>query len=287
MYNGLMAKPTVFNHQYLLDLVKEQLGDHQIVVEDDGWTVKDETAGAVFGLVNLAQHLDGIDEGLWQDRVGDWVQRLLRIRPAEPADYHQAAPRLRVRLAADASEPGWAVHRPVCDGLDEMLMLRNDVGCETVNEEQLAKWGQPIEQVWKEAREHTIWDETRQRRILARGKTRVVWVRDSFFASSLLLHLDHLLSRRNEHGALAMAPCRDALLYVEMANTDVVHQAAAMMEIGLQWFVDGPGSISPDLFWYRQGGHIERVARAEGPGYQSCWGPEFSRALAALEARTA
>jgi hypothetical protein len=64
MYNGLMAKPTVFNHQYLLDLVKEQLGDHQIVVEDDGWTVKDETAGAVFGLVNLAQHLDGIDEGL-------------------------------------------------------------------------------------------------------------------------------------------------------------------------------------------------------------------------------
>ena len=124
MYNGSMARPTVFNHKYLLDLVKEQLGDHEVVVKDDGWTVHDETLGAVFGLVNLAQHLDGIDERLWRDRVGEWVQRLLRIRPAEPGDYHLAAPRLRVRLAADASEPGWAVHRPVCAGLDEMLMLR-------------------------------------------------------------------------------------------------------------------------------------------------------------------
>jgi hypothetical protein len=278
-----MPTPTVFNHQYLLDLVKEQLGDHVVAVEDDGWTVHDQTVGAAFGLVNLAQHLDGIDEELWPGPVRDWVQRLLRIRPAETSDYHQAAPRLRVRLAADASHPGWAVHRRVCDGLDEMLMLRNDVGCETVNEDQLAAWGQPAEQVWNEAREHTIWDETRQRRILARGKSRVVWVRDSFFASSLLLNLDHLISRSNSHGALAMAPCRDALLYVEMKTAEVVHQAAAMMEIGSQWYVDGPGSISPDLFWYRRGGHVERIARAEGGGYQSCWGPEFSSALAALE----
>ncbi len=164
-------------------------------------------------------------------------------------------------------------------------MLRNDIGCETVNEDQIAAWGQPVESVWHEAREHTIWDETRQRRLLAKGKTRVVWVRDSFFASSLLLSLDHLLARTNQHGALAMAPCRDALLYVEMSDTDVVHQAAAMMEIGSQWYVDGPGSISPDLFWYQRGGRIQRVARAEGRGYQSCWGTEFSQALAALEAK--
>jgi hypothetical protein len=71
-----------------------------------------------------------------------------------------------------------------------------------------------------------------------------------------------------------------------MADTEIVHQAAAMMEIGSQWYVDGPGSISPDLFWYRREGRIERVARAEGRGYESCWGSDFSKALAALEART-
>ncbi|MEX0699040.1 MAG: hypothetical protein WD651_00605 [Acidimicrobiia bacterium] len=285
-YNNDMAKPTVFNHQQLLALVKDQLDGHDVVIKDDGWTVVDETAGAAFGLVNLAQHLDGVAEDKWPECVGEWVQRLLRVKPAAVTEYEQAAPRLRVRLAADASQPGWAVHRNICDGLDEMLMLRNDVGCETVNQDQIAVWGKPAERVWKEAREHTIWDETRQRRVLARGTTRVVWVRDSFFASSLLLSLDHLLARTNRHGALAMAPCRDALLYVEMTNTDVVHQAAAMMEIGAQWYVDGPGSISPDVFWYQPGGRIERIARAEGRGYQSCWGPEFSLALAALEART-
>jgi hypothetical protein len=201
----------------------------------------------------------------------------------EIADYVQAAPRLRIRLTADASQPGWAVSRPVCPGLDQMLMLRNEVGCETVNDEQLASWGQPADQVWADARLHTIWDEPRERRILARDRTRIVWVGQSFFASSLLLGLDHLLAPTTRFGALAMVPCRDALLYVEMAGVEVVEEAAAMMEIGSQWFVDGPGSISPDLFWYRPGGTVERIAHVVGRGYQSCWSEEFSAALADLD----
>ncbi|MDP3984401.1 MAG: hypothetical protein Q8Q52_05250 [Acidimicrobiia bacterium] len=283
VYNTAMTTPTVFNHQLLLQVVLDNLKGHDVVVNDEGWSVFDHTIGASFGLVNLAQSLDIVPEEEWPERVGDWINRLVQTRPTELPDYQQAAARLRIRLAADASQPGWAVHRRICDGLDEMLMLRNDVGCETVNEEQLASWGQPPERVWADARQHTIWDEARERRLLARGRTRVVWVRNSFFASSVLLSLDHLLRPKNPHGALAMVPCRDALLYVEMDDAEVVHDAAAMMEIGSQWYVDGPGSISPDVFWYRPGGLIERVARVENRLYQSCWGSDFSAALAALE----
>ncbi len=278
-----MTTPTVFNHQQLLSIVRDALAPHEVEVQADGWSVHDRTIGASFGLVNLAQSLDSIPEEEWPDLVGEWVGRLLSTTPIEIADYGQAAPRLRVRLAADASQPGWAVHRPVCDGLDEMLMLRNDVGCETVNDDQVQKWGVPVDRVWQDARQHTIWDESRERRILAKGATRVVWVRSSFFASSVLLDLDHLLSRSNRHGALAMVPCRDALLYVEMDSTDIAHNAADMMEIGSQWYVDGPGSISPDIFWYRPGGPIERVAKVKDRHYESCWGAEFSAALAELE----
>ena len=113
----------------------------------------------------------------------------------------------------------------------------------------------------------------------------MVWVRHSFFASSVLLDLDHLLSAKNRHGALAMVPCRDALLYVEMTGPEVVKDAAGMMEIGSQWYVDGPGSISPDVFWYRPGGAIERIARVVGRQYEGNWGAEFSGALSELEAK--
>lgn len=280
-----MTTPTVFNHQRLLTLVTSALYPHEVEVRDDGWSVFDKTVGASFGLVNLAQSLDSVPEEEWPDLVQRWVEDLLAITPTDIADYGQASARLRVRLSADASQPGWAVHRPVCDGLDEMLMLRNDVGCETVNDEQVALWGQPLERVWRDARQHTIWDESRERCLLTKGGVRVVWVRHSFFASSVLLDLDHLLSAKNRHGALAMVPCRDALLYVEMTGPEVVKDAAGMMEIGSQWYVDGPGSISPDVFWYRPGGNIARIARVVGRQYESNWGEDFSAALAELEKR--
>jgi hypothetical protein len=261
----------------------EVLEGHEVEIKDQGWSIFDHTVGASIGLVNLAQALDNLPEEDWPDRVSDWIGRLLETRPLEINEYRQAAPRLRIRLTPDASQPGWAVSRPVCQGLDQMLMLRNEVGCETVNEEELASWGQPPEKVWADARLHTVWDEPRERRILTRDRTRIVWVGQSFFASSLLLGLDHLLATSAKHGALAMVPCRDALLYVEMTGVGVVEEAAAMMEIGSQWFVDGPGSISPDLFWYRPGGAVERIARVAGRRYQSCWSQEFSAALADLE----
>jgi hypothetical protein len=278
-----MTTPTTFNHQHFLNIVLAALDGHDVEVAEKGWAIHDKTLGASFGLVNLAQAVDHLPEEEWPERIEEWIGQLLIVQPTTIDSYEQAAPRLRVRLAADASQPGWAVYRNVCEGLDEMLMLRNDVGCETVNADQVEEWGQPLDKVWAEARQRTYWDETRERRILAKEKVRVVWVRHSFFASSVLLSLQPLLSRKNQHGALAMVPCRDALLYVEMTTPRVAEDAAAMMEVGSQWYVDGPGSISPDVFWYRPGGSIERIARLVGKGYNSCWGKDFSQALAAIE----
>lgn len=278
-----MTTPIVFNHPLFLSTVLEALDGHDLEVEADGWAIKDNTIGASFGLVNLAQSIGDQPEDQWPELINEWVTRLLGVTPSDFETYEQAAPRLRVRLAADASKPGWGVYRNICDGLDEMLMLRNDVGCETVNREQVDAWEQPDERVWADARKHTMWDEPRERRIMARGTSRVVWVRHSFFASSVLVDLGSLLSPGNRHGAVVMVPCRDALLYAEMTSPQVAENTSAMMEVGTQWYVDGPGSLSPDVFWYRNDGRIERIAQAVGRHYESCWGQDFSRALAELE----
>ena len=265
----------------LLSIVLDHLGRDDTEVLEDGWAVR--AGRGVYGLVNLAQELAGIPADEWPQRVGERLAMLGAISPQFPSEYDQAGPNLRVRLSADGSQPGWAAFRRICDGLDEVLMMRNDVGCVTVSPGQVESWGVPVDRAFQDARQQTIWDEPRERRVLARGDSRLVWVRASFFASSILLSLDHLLSARNRFGAVAMAPCRDALIYTEIDDERITSSVAGMIEIGSQWYVDGPGSISPEVFWYQRGGIISRLVKAVGREFVPCWGPEFSDVLAQLE----
>lgn len=277
-----MPSISATQHEQLLSIVLDHLGRDHVEVLEGGWAVRDRRGG-VFGLVNLAQELAAIPESEWTERVAERLAMLGAISPDFPPDYEQAGPNLRVRLSADGSEPGWAAYRRICDGLDEVLMMRNDVGCITVSPAQIESWGVSADRAFKEARQQTIWDEPRERKILARGDSRIVWVRANFFASSVLLALDHLLSRKNRFGAVAMAPCRDALIYTEVSDARITASVAGLIEIGSQWFVDGPGSISPEVFWYQRDGTISRLVKTVGREFVPCWGPEFSEVLALLE----
>jgi hypothetical protein len=273
---------SAIQRERLLSIVLECLADEGAEALEDGWAVR-TTDGRVLGLVNLAQELATIPETEWPEIVGSRVSMLRSVDRELPIDYAIAGPRLRVRLSADGSDPGWTVYRRVCDGLDETLMMRNEVGCITVPPAQADVWGVSLDRMWKDARQHTIWDEPRERRILAKGEMRIVWVRANFFASTVLLDLAHLLSPGNRFGALAMVPCRDALLYTEVLDERIALSTAGMIEIGSQWYVDGPGSISPEVFWCRPDHTITRVVRVEGTEFITCWDGEFSRVLAQIE----
>ncbi len=279
-----MPSLTVEQHQYLLNLITERMGPGAQVA-DDGWTVT-HPEGGIMGLVNISRTLSEIPEERWPEVIADWVDHLA-TPPELPATFDEARAHLRIRLSEDGSLPGWASYRSVCDGLDQVLMMRTDLGAVTVSDEQLATWDTDPEIAWKEALDHTIWDEARERRILARGRTRIVWVRDNFFASSVLLDLQHLLSPWNRYGAVVMVPVRDALLYAEILDDHIPQASAEMIEIGGRWYVDEPGQISPELFWYRttpEGASISRLVRVIDSRYEPCWGKDFSSALAELSA---
>lgn len=282
-YNGSMPQITAEQHQRLLAIVLECLEGRNVEVLEGGWAVADHDRGGVYGLVNLYQELQGIPDEEWPGHVQARLTSLGELTPDLPATYEAAAPRLRIRLSPDGSDPGWAAYRRVCDGLDQILMMRNEVGCVTVGEETVAGWGVSLDAVFAEALARTVWDEPRERRVLAQADLRLVWIRANFFASSVLLHLQHLLSPKNRYGALAMAPCRDALLYTEIKDDRVVRAAAGLIEVGNQWFATGPGSISPDVFWARTDGTVVRVVEAKELGYEPCWGRDFSAVLAELE----
>ena len=234
------------------------------------------------GLLNLSHTVGFYPQEDWPGIVADWVNRLSHP-PELPGTFEEARNHLRIRLSPDGSQPGWAAYRPVCDGLDQTLVLRVEVGAITVSEEQLSKWGVEPDEAWKEALDHTIWDEPRDRTYLVKDGMTIHWLRESFFASSALLGMDHLLSRGNRFGAVVMAPVRDALLYTEILDESFIASSAGMIETGGRWYVEDPGPISADLFWYRPGGQgLSRLVKQVGRGFEPCWGRDFSSVLAEL-----
>ncbi len=263
--------------QRLIDLALEYL----TAAGDDPRLEADEivTSRGRYGLINLSQHLARVPEADWPSLVHAHFERLAGVSIDFPARYDAARPRLRVRLAPDdaASLP---VARQVADGLVEVLMMKIPVGGMSVTEQALAGWSTDLAQVWADARQATLWDEPRDRSLLVspRGH-RFTRIEGSFWTSSLLLDLGRFLPVTATAGALTVIPCQDLLIFRpvdgEPVWPDLVSLGSAMYRLG-------PGSISPDVFWWCEG-TIERVVKWTKKGPLPVWSDRFRSALEASE----
>src|SRR3990172_7451929 len=124
------------------------------VTIDESRMVVSGGAGWVAGLVNLHQELANLPEHDHEDFVGWWFDQLLIARDLElPTEYRQAAQRLRTRLTAHLlpAHDG-AVTRSVGGGLQEVLVMKIEIGAVAVSKDRLDGWGVEPEQVWDDAR---------------------------------------------------------------------------------------------------------------------------------------
>ena len=72
----------------------------------------------------------------------------------------------------------------------------------------------------------------------------------TFFAASHALFLDDYLGDRgNDYGAVIAIPQRHVVLYHPIEDLRVVNAIQSMLVTAANMFADGPGSISPDLYW--------------------------------------
>lgn len=242
---------------------------------------------AEFAVHNMAANLARIDREEWPDYVA-WHFRHLHDGPPElPDTYNKAKRRLRVRLASDAwvdALPYQDIARPVAEDLQEVLMLTIDGGAASIPPDSVEAWGQPLERLWTDARENNRLEEPRERCALLRPTgEQLTWVRGSWWAASLLLDLGLYMSAGNQHGALAMAPVRDALLYREIDDTAAITSVSGLLEVGLRFHADGPDQVSPHVYWWRDG-EVRRVIQFDGVKLNPVWGDDFRRMLAELEA---
>lgn len=271
----------------LADLVHDYFNSRENEVTYDPGTGLGTYGEAEFSVHNLAANLARIDRDDWPDYVAWHFGHLMDSGPPDlPASYQEVRRRLRIRLASDAlveALPFKDTARPVAEDLHEVLMVSIDEGAASIPPDSLELWGEPLDRLFADARKNTVLEEPRERRAALKPTgERFTWVRGSWWVASLLLDLGLYLSPQNRHGALAMVPVRDALLFHEIVDEGAVISLRGMAEVGLQFHFDGPDSISPHVYWWRDG-EIRQVVSYEDGALYPVWGDEFSDMLADLE----
>ena len=76
-----------------------------------------------------------------------------------------------------------------------------------------------------------------------------------FFTTSHVLFLEEHLEGPCPNGVLLALPHRHAILLHRITDLSVIHAVNSMIPIARGMFEEGPGSLSPNLYWW-QGGKI-------------------------------
>jgi hypothetical protein len=228
-----------------------------------GDVVTETRTGREWGLASLIQLAASTPEDRWTEMVRWHFDSIAALEVAIPERFEEAAPRLRVRLGPRPPHISMYTWRRVAAGLVETLMLQLHGAARNVPPETVSGWQVDPVVVWKKARDNTLWDDPVDRELMISTKGgRVVHVTGGFFASSRLLVLDRYLPIRRHQGALAMLPRRHSLLYIELGEKRRLYKdLEALLELGNRFYREGPGSSTPDVFWWRAG-EIRRLMRS-------------------------
>ena len=87
---------------------------------------------------------------------------------------------------------------------------------------------------------------------------------DHFFAASHALILGERLPPEAKDGAVFAVPHRHALLYAPIVDLGVVGSLNRIIASAVGMFQQGPGSISPGLYWWRDGSVTLLPAQLDG-----------------------
>ena len=88
---------------------------------------------------------------------------------------------------------------------------------------------------------------------LEQGTRLKVLTGDSYYAASHALFLDQYLRDDLPHGVLVGIPKRDMLLLHEIRDMGLMEAVTALLQLIVGMHRDGPGSLSPCLYWYHDG----------------------------------
>lgn len=204
---------------------------------------------------------------------------MARESRADLADLAVAGPLLRTRVQSEGSvlaDDG--VHARLCDGLVEVLQVEREGALSPVPASVVGGWGAPASELLLRGRAQVLAGEQPTVEPVDLGVVVSAVQTASPFAGSQLHRLADLLLVPPA-GALVALPTRHLLLAAPLLDRPAALDAAqALLANAERLWEQGPGGLSPDLFWVRDGAVVHL------PGTPTSLSPprEFLEVLDAL-----
>lgn len=203
----------------------------------------------------VARHFDGL-----ADRTDEDV----------PVDFALARDRLKARLIdrglLEAAEVP-LVSRQVADDLWVALAVDLPTRIAYVNRDHAAAWDAEEDELFDAGYAHARTEPRLELSVRQLEAGVDIWalVGDSFFTATSALWLEPPGEPEGPHGSLVAVPHRHAVLLHPIRDLSVLGAAAHIATLTAGMYREGPGSISPSLYW-RHDGELTRLPAEAGPG---------------------
>lgn len=224
----------------------------------------DESRPQVLGLQNAAQ---AYHQAPVKDRAATIREHFRRVldstgdpdRRGVTRDYSSAKKVLKVRIYPDDYFPQQirpeVLMDPVAPGLVAALMYDLPESIVNVRASDAKSWGVGRDELFRVALENVRAEPGIEHSTidLGNGVSVDALLGDSLFTTSRILFLEESLPARAPFGAVACLPHRHALLFHPIQDLRVIDAVTHLARMGRGMFREGPGSLSPDLYWWRPG----------------------------------
>ena len=245
-----------------------------------------------YGLVNLAQVCNLAPRNDWPGLVSAHFTTLLRGESESAsldtlaADFEKARPLLKVRLYPGTYPVDAAVHSVPVPGIVAVLVydLPNSVASVPVNHAK--GWGRPDDELFRIALENVRAGGPLESHLtdIADGVVVHALLGQSFFTATHSLFLDDYVRAADApHGALVGIPHRHAILFHPILDRRALRAAQSLIPATFGMFQEGPGSVSHEVYWWREGRFTLLPARVTARAVEFAPPPEFVALLDRLE----
>ncbi|MFK7918814.1 MAG: hypothetical protein AB8G14_12095 [Ilumatobacter sp.] len=243
-------------HCELYDVVR----DLAFTVDSIGPGVIRLRNGRSLSLLQLAQHCHLRAREDWHELISTHLCTMTAHLHDGPETFSMFD--LRVRLVPDVPADGEILRslgsRPFVEGVVQVLAIDVAGAVRCVPESEIVELGWNADEAWASARAQTeMFEVPDELHTIDIGGVDILHVfGERSFTASMVGVVDQLVAEVahiGETGAIVSMPLRHSLLVHPIDDSSVRTAIAGMIPITRQLFKQGPGSVSPHLYWWRDG----------------------------------
>jgi hypothetical protein len=237
-------------------------------------------------LMRFAEACRGKDEAEWGSILRtELAQVLVDFGSVEVIEFERVKDSLRLQLGAPTGLPdGATVGREDLPGIRTILVVDSPHVIRTIQPAEAAAWHRPVEELFQIASDHLrgIPPAAIEEIELNEKLTAMAITGDSPFvaAQALLLHENPKLLA--PAGSIVAVPSQHILLVHPIISSAAQEALLPMAWIATRRWHEGPGSISPRLYWYTNGRFVHLPYELNGEKFSLHPPGEFAAMLATL-----